>query len=384
MTTLRRKTTLALGTLAPLLASMSCSPGGPTEPQPSSAIVSVIPASGAQPAAPLRMAVIWRHRGAGEQHWGATYDAPLRELGISQATLSLPPPSKRLDLSDTSTVYVACAPRATVGTRAPENTGAQEGGVTETITAPVALPRVVVYEDVDRDGRLNPDLPMTAGVDRLWGISEDAISPIMAFRDLDQTLSNLPLEAAECLRSITDGTYSEFFQVNTRAPMEVPLSTIRVFIHLSSTDYARVVMSCSVANENALSTPSDPIFETPRSWVDASLGIDPCSDELRSCTRTNAAMWILPELTNYSDPGYVRASACYAFGELDVLTLTETRLVCDGCQCHWQGRESSWVTDSARAPAEWPCGTTVQYCAKAATSLWNAPSPCALTRLRPE
>lgn len=384
MPMLRRMAARAAAILTVLGPSMSCNPGGPAEPESSSAMVSVVPTRGAAPSAPLRIAVVWHHGEAGKPQWQVTYDAPLGHEREQQVPLALPPPSERLDLSDESTVYVKCAPSAVVGTQASQNSEAQDGVHAETIAVPVVLPRIVIYEDVDRNGSLDPDLPLAPGIDRVWGISETARFPVMAFRNLDETLSGLPLEAAECLRSVTGGTYSEFLQVNARAAMEQPVSSIRVFIHLSPADYARVVMSCSIANEEGLVTPHDPTSEIARWWIDASIGSDLCFDKFASCTLGDAATLAFPDLTNDSTPGYSRAAECYVFGTLDVLTHTESQLTCEGCRCRWEERSENWVADSARAPAQWPCGTVVQYCSEPATSLWEKPTTCSLTRARPE
>lgn len=380
----QRAAARAIATSTSIVLSTSCSPGGPTEPELSTATVSVVAARDAAPTAPLRIAVVWRRGDGAEQQWQVTSDAPLRPGREQQMTLALPRGAERFELSDASTVYVRCAADATVAMQAPTSSQTQAGVEAETIAVPVVLPRIVVYEDVDRNGRFDPDLPPVPGVDRLWGINEVTRFPIVAFRDLEETLSSLPLEAAECLRGVTGGTYSEFFQVNARAPLEQPLSTIRVFIHLAAMDYARLVMTCSYQNEEWLVTPRDTVAETLRWWIDASLGADLCFDKFASCTLGDAITLSLPDVTDYSTLGYVRRAQCYVFGTLDVLSHTESQLVCEGCRCHWEQRTSNWIIDKTKAPAQWPCGTTVQYCSEPAASLWAKPTTCTLTRARPE
>jgi hypothetical protein len=318
------------------------------------------------------LAVAWQQGWGVDQHWLTTYDAPHQLTQSRQrATLVLPPLSQRAGLSDHSVAHFDCG------------TGA------ENFEAPVIFPRVIVYEDLDSSGNFNPDLPLAPGIDRIWGVSYSTThqSLIAAFSDLDQVLSNLPMEAAECVRGFTNDTYSAFFEgTQESATLVSPIAgTPSAFVGLSSTDYAGVLMNCPTASESMLNvSPTNSMYETPRRWIDATVANDPCAQANGPCTRGDAASLALPDLTSYADRGYQRSAQCYVLGSLDVLLLKEFRLVCEGCSCHWNELSSSWVVENASLPEGWPCGASVQYCSTPAASLWVEPSTCSLGSARPQ
>jgi hypothetical protein len=373
------KGTLPLGKvmLVACLLTLSCNPGGPTEPEPSTANVWFKLDKGAEPAGPLRLAVAWQQSWGANQHWLTTYDAPHQLTQSRQvATLTLPPLSQRAGLSDQSVAYFDC------------------GADTENIEAPVIFPRFIVYEDLDDSGDFNPDLPLAPGIDRVWGVSYSTTSGslVAAFSDLDQVLSTLPMTAAECLRGFTSGTYSAFFEgVQESATQEAAAhvlaraDTPSTFVGLSPTGYAGVLMNCPPGTESPLNvSATNSMYESPRRWVDAAVANDPCAQAEGPCTQGDAASLALPELTNYADRGYQRSAECYVSGSLDVLLLKEFRLVCESCSCHWNELSSSWVVESTSLPKGWPCGALVHYCSTPAASLWVEPSTCSLGSARPQ
>lgn len=369
-----KRSSLPIRTIARLTSCLllfSCEPGGPSQPEPSTALITVKQDLGADPSGPLRLAVVWQQGWGADQHWLTTYDVPTR-LGQShqRATLVLPPAAQRSGLTDRSVGYFACS------------------AADEKLEAPVLFPRIVVYEDLDGSGDLNPDLPLAPGSDRIWGVSTSRTeqSAIAAFSDLEQLLSALPLESAECLRGVTNDTYSAFFQGRVEKDQWVPSEGApSAFVGLSSSDYARVAMNCPTGSESVLHiSPSNVMGEPSSRWVESSVATDPCAEDSAPCTRGAGASLVLPELTSYADRGYKRSAQCYVLGRLDVLLLKEFRLVCEGCSCHWNQRNSSWVADRARLPVGWPCGARLQYCSAPAAALWVEPSSCALGGSRPQ
>ena len=338
------------------------------EPEPGVATVYVTGARDAVPLHPLRLAVAWQRGNLADERWLTTYDTRLRLLQDRlRVPLTLPPLSMRPTLTDASTAYLEC------------HTGAQ------TIEAPVVSPRILIYEDVDESGDLNPDLPYAPGIDRVWGISERAVFPIVAFSDLDQVLSSLPMEGAECLRSVTNGSYSSFFQGRYYSGQLMPSgSPISTYIHLSATQYARVLMGCALTNERGLATVDQVRDESEQRWVDDAIAGDPCAESAGTCTRGQAASFVLPDIVANLDPGSHQNTECYVFGNLDALLVAEYRLVCEGCLCHWNGVHKTWIVDSSRPPKAWPCGSRVKYCATPTDSLWKVPNTCSPVVERPE
>jgi hypothetical protein len=330
-------------------------------------------AQGAAPTGPLRLAVAWQQGVGVNQRWLTTYDSPLQADRTSQAiTLTLPPAASCAELSNTYEAGFGCSKDAEYE-----------------IEARVVMPRIVVYEDVDQSGTLDPDLPYVPGIDRIWGVNETSSyqSSVVAFQSLDQTLSTLPLEAAECIRTYTEDTYSAFFmgeQISDTTVSPLPGdSGLSASISLSPTDYARVVMGCpGVAN--SLVSYGSTTSATSSTWVDSAVADDPCAQAPGSCTRMAIPALAWSDLDSEPYPGYERTVECFVVGSLDVLLVSEQHLACQDCDCQWNALNSSWVADSSKLPAAWPCGHIIEYCSTPGQSLWAPPSSCNPTTERPE
>ena len=351
------------------LSVFACDPGGPDEPEAVEVPVSITAASDISPEGPLRLAVTWRSGSGANRGWITTFDAPVTEVNATQtAVLQLPPQAVRPSLRDRSEVYVSC------------------GSDTAYIMPPVVLPRLVVYQDVDGSGDFNPNLPGNPGNDRVWGASriDSSIYSITAFEDLDRTLSTVPTEFAECIRGYTQGRYTSFFMaVNYSSYVTPDAEPLAADVPLSPTDFARVTLGCPGNVAAPSDYYSDVVVSAQVALVDNPVKDDVCATATYSCLRDDVGQRLPASTDNVDYPGFIRTFECTAVGSLDVLWETETQLVCDQCSCSYTESDSVWVVDTAQQPANWPCGSNVDYCGTPQQSVWVRPSFCAVTTKRP-
>ena len=346
----------------------ACNPGGPDEPQAVQVPVAITAADGVIPPSALRLAVVWRKGRGVDQQWISTFDTPVKQVNATQlATLDLPPKSERVSLSQTSDVYISCSD-------------------SEYITAPVLFPRLVAYEDLDSSGDLDPDLPRVPGRDRIWAISrmDSSVYSIVGFTDLDQTLAQEPLEAAECIRQTTQGVYTAFFMAQNYSSYVSPGGEpLQAALPLAPTDFARVTMGCEGYVDSSPSSYSDKTYAAQNVWVDQRVTADVCHDSAIPCSRVEIAALIPESPSNRLYPGYDRQLQCSVVGSLDVLWETESKLDCVGCICTWVETDTSWVAESTLLPDNWPCGKQVKYCSTPQQSTTVNPSFCTTANKRP-
>jgi hypothetical protein len=351
------------------LGIAACNAGGPEQPESAQVPVAISAAEGVVPSTPLRLAVVWRQGSGATQRWISTFDVPVDKVNATQfATLDLPSKSERASLSQASDVYISCSDA-------------------EYITAPVIFPRLVVYQDADASGDLDPDLPTAPGHDRIWGISgtDSSVFAIVGFTDLEQTLAGVPLEGAECIREITQGRYTAFFMAQNYSsyvsPAGEPLATE---VELSPTEFASVTMGCQGYEYSSLNNYySDKTYAPQNVWVDANVKEDLCQGNANPCARVDIGAKLPDSLYNSLYPGYDREFLCSVVGSLDVLWEMESKLDCDRCSCSWVETDTSWVAESTQLPDNWPCAKQVKYCSTPQESISVNPSLCTLTNQRP-
>ncbi len=342
----------------------ACQPGGPDEPEPGLVSVQIRAANGVTPEGPLRLAVVWREGSAFDSHWVTTADVPVAAVNAKQpVVVQLPPKDVRQRLTERSEVYIECSDNSTY------------------FEADVLEPAFVVYEDLDGNGAFNPSLPNSAGADRVWAAAPTANdSPMLvAFADLDESLSHAPTEVAECVREHTLGRYTAFFMAIDYSSYVMPAdSALRVNLDLSPTDYPRVLLGCSGgAASNSPSSYSSTTYGSRSAYVDPPVQTDACASSPYSCKVADVASNLPSDFTTVRYPGYSHSFACMVSGSLDVLWMTDSLLSCKGCDCKWTETDVAWVVDSAAPPPNWPCGAALKYCNTPEDSLWKPVTYCA-------
>lgn|GEM_PF-2998945 len=355
------------------LILVACEPGGPTDPEPIEVPVQLVAPKGVTIAGPIRIAVVWRLGSDERPNWLSTFDEELPNLSATtNVWFDLPTRAERPALKDVSLAYLACD----------EENEILVGG-------PVAIPRLVAYQDLDGSGDFDPDLPLNPGSDQVLAVTPSANSNqyIAAFTDLDGVLSRVPMEYAECVRAFTSDRYSAFLAVSQHSDyvwaQPGPLSAR---LDLAPNRFAAVAMGCSSSDVFALSNQSSLVTQSQSSRVDVRIDPSPCINAPWQCSRLEVESLGLPtQPANLSYPGFSHSYICTAVGDFDVLWLTENTIDCEGCKCDWLQTRQSWVVHATRPPADWPCGSTVRYCGARRASIWEIPSYCGLTSLvRPD
>jgi hypothetical protein len=361
----------ACGLCALALLATACRPGGPEAPGTAQATITLAVADGVTPEGPLRFAVAWRQGTGATQRWITTWDVP---VDLSAETLSvsldLPPEAELAAVTDLSQVRVEC------------------GADSSSSYWPVATPRLVVYQDLDGNGRLIADLPYSLGVDRVWAVAGigSVASEIVAFVDLDEVLSTGGLEMSECVRKLTQGLYVPFLMGQGYAsyvePTGEPLSAT---LELSPTDYPRVAMGCEDTSASALSESyGSLVLGSRRATVDLEVPGSLCGGTTLPCDVVDLDGAAVPDLTVTSYPGFVEVTRCAVQGSLDILWHREVTLVCEDCSCLRVEEGNLWIADNTARPSWWPCGDSVPYCGGQQPNIWSPPSPCTLVEARPE
>jgi hypothetical protein len=348
-----------------------CRAGGPEAPGTAQATITLTVADGVTPEEPLRFAVAWRQGTGTTQHWITTYDVP---VGLSEGTLTvpldLPPEAERAALADLAEVRVEC------------------GADSSSSYWPVAIPRLVLYQDVDGSGSLNADLPYSSGVDRVWAVGAIGSVPseIVAFLDLDETLSMGGLEMSECVRELTQGLYVPFLMGQGYPSYVEPTgATLSATLELSPTDYPRVAMGCEDSSASALSQSVGSLSLGSReATVDTEILDDLCATTTLPCDVDDLESPTAPDLAITSYPGFVEMTRCAVQGSFDILWHREVTLECEDCSCIRVETGHLWIADESALPSWWPCGDSVDYCAGQQPSIWSPPSPCTLVEARPE
>jgi hypothetical protein len=354
---------LRLGLLIVGLTVFACDPGGPTEPEAVQVPVSIKTPKDVGLIGPMRIAVVWRQGTGIGQHWLSTYDAPLTNHAASTVvTLSLPPKALRPSLTDTNVAYMDCY----------ENSVGAE--------LPVIIPRIIAYQDLDDSRDFNPLLPQGQGVDRVWAVSPGSTyDSIAGFADLDRSLSQLPMEMAECIQSYTGGRYSAFLMGHDYSSYFSPVVTkLWAQLYLSPTDLPSVQMACDYVYLSSISSSDSRKYSEQSTTIDSKVATSTCSNAPWQCTQSDFSQMTLPNFSYLTTwyPGYSRNAYCTAIGTLDVLWDITDVLQCDGCDCTWIETDHSWIVDAAAAPANWPCGKWIKYCGNRQTGLWDIPTYC--------
>jgi hypothetical protein len=351
---------------------LACDAGGPKEPEPVQIPVQITAPDDLGLIDHLRVAVVWRQGTGTNRRWVSTSDSELTSLtGTTKVWFDLPPRAERSALADTTEAYVSCT---------------SDGNP---IALSAAIPRLVVYADRDQSGDFDPELPQVAGADRVLAVTPSAndYTFIAAFTDLDRTLSEVPMESAECIRSYTSGRYAAFFMAYDYSSYiwaeQEPLSAALV---LSPTPYASVELGCSSYDVYSLTNQTSKSIESQSTLVDARLESDLCTAAPWQCAPVDITAFDIPKQTSpVIYPGYSQTFTCAVVGALDVLWSTTDSIQCTGCTCTWLETRQTWVTRASQAPDEWPCGETVKYCSTLAQSVWDPPTYCGTQVLaRPE
>lgn len=334
------------------LLMVACGTGGPVQPEPAEVTVDLWAPGGMQLPEQLRLAVVWRTDDPGQPGFVITDDRAIPDdPGPIPLRLEPPTPEVLAQTLDPLMIDIECS-YVDVG------------------SWPGVVPYLVVTEDQNHDGVSSLD-----GADRVWAITDFNDVYLAALIDLEQVLSWLPLEEAECLRSHSAPGFSPFVSVYGTAPSVTATSEYQsnLSLRMSRSDLPGAELQCGnqVKYQAQLSDPDQSI----EIYIDPALGQDACDQVPDTCSVNPVQVADLEPFSNWAESGFSRSWICTKFASVEVLWRGESGTFCDGCACAREIRYRGWVVSREALPADWPCGEKVIIC-EAPSDFWEPPTEC--------
>jgi hypothetical protein len=288
------------------------------------------------PVAPLRAAVIWLEG----TRIRVTSDTPVRGAEV-EARLEWPSHVRTKELNPIENVLLAQDDYTyTVGGHYLEPSPVISEGY---------RPRVVVYQDGNRDGELS--LEETSS-DRV--VATDVTVGVAALLDPEDAFRRMKLEQARQYYSDGRG-YSRFLFVTASGSELRVTAPVTIFLVGGTHAARREDILCG-----RTVTPQRLAVQT-RALVDDTL--DPavsCPRGVAECT--GVSFEELPPLEYESAGDVQRYASCRRSSDLASLTVSESTVECDSCLCKETPGISIYLASRQATPSWWPCGDTVDYC----------------------
>lgn len=232
-------------------------------------------------------------------------------------------------------------------------------------------PRVVVYEDVDGDRRLDVNASAAkrsspadggvdagmeatgAGYDRIMAVDDGLLSAI-ALLDPKSAVAKLSLAAAERFYSLTGGLSRFAFATQQGSVLTEPAPITLTSALTQQGAHANLVCGRIVS-----STGSTTEY---RVRVDDGLdAVSVCGLETTGCEAVDMDQ---QEVTWASADVYdvVRIAQCKRNPLLEALVVLVATTDCSACACTVHREITSYVTRRDQVPSWWPCGSELPYC----------------------
>ncbi len=327
--------------LAGLLVCPACALD-PVEPAPGLVEVLIERAPEITVTAPIRYAVVWTlSQGMVVTADGAVGGAEVTEVTV-QMPLELPPDADLAELDPLEEIEL----------------------VSWGDEYPSFRPRLVVYEDLDRDGAFAPPVLDGGGSDRVLGIDE---GQVVAVLDLDAALEELSLEEAGVFYRETGDAFTAFFRYweASSSYYDPSIGALgSVSIDIDDPELAELDLACK--RELAAETL---YYNTEHITVDRiDVRIDPlmlsalCGVDFTDCATWDFDVESQPPLAPRTYPRPTREYQCRHNSVLDVLLQREIDVDCEGCDCGWVMTTWRYITLAEDPPGWWPCGESIEYC----------------------
>lgn len=344
-----------------LLAAPACDAGGPTEPEGTTVQLTLVNPADIERPESLRLAVVWRTGESLPPTWITTFDHGLSDTEQGHR-VSVEPP-KDMPLSG------ALAPLSIV-LQSPDSTSDGWPAVCAELSDqswPGASPAWVVYQDLNQNEHLDVE-----DADRIWGVTDFGDQHLAVFADYEQALSEVSLEASECLRQATGGGFSPFVsgQLSGAYFYASPTPATEFTLPLNPTGYPGRFLRCG-ASSVSTSEESPTILS-----VASDVLPDVCTNDPTSCSRVEYDSDWEGQTQAFSIPGDYRWTGCVTTGALEVLWILDEQLECEGCSCVQHRQDRGWVVSADARPADWPCGDTVPICATTQVLTETIPDEC--------
>ncbi len=333
-----------------LLVVAGCDPGGPTKPEAINVTFHLANPLGIERPEALRLAVVWKTGQGTGSPWLTTYDVAVADAQQGQSVrVELPEGVTLGALPEPVAIRFRCA------------------AWTEARTWPGVRPLWVVYEDLDRNQRLEG-----VGVDRIWAMTDFSSSHLVAFADFDRALAEVSIEDAECLRAVTGGGFSPFVSGSGAQSFNVsatPSSDFTLIVNPS--DFPQVLLTCPAP----YSVAQTPAPEPRRLAVAPGIELDGCTDDA-TCTHVTYDSDWAAAIQPIHAPGFFRFARCVVAGAAEVLWIRERRSECNDCACILHSQDRGWAVSRADRPSDWPCGDSVEICSATSLQIDLIPDDC--------
>jgi hypothetical protein len=229
-------------------------------------------------------------------------------------------------------------------------------------------PRIVVYADVNENGRFEPDILGGAGPDAILGADDERASLPTAILDLDGALRRLTLADTQSFYEHTGGAYSAFVWTEPVGAGLVLSERKDLYLTLPESDLPERDLDCTRSlSRSQTSLPLGLAFPPTHALVDAAL--DPkvvCGTTIVDCESTDFAALVPPSFEEDDTGDEQRLIQCRSNDSFEFLSILDRSVECDACLCRTVTHVDLYVTTPSAPPAWWPCGTSVPYCDSAA------------------
>jgi hypothetical protein len=329
-----------------------CSSGSPGPPEPRIVGARIANPHQVELSHPLRYTTLWT-TGSPQRYW-VLGGGPLNaKTGEFQVELRLPASEVIRKLAPQDDLYLST-----------QNTEVLTYEVVQT-----HRPRVVVYEDVNHDERLDLEDNGATDPDRVLAIDDD-YSTMGAVLDLEQLLRRSAPALVDLYYKATGGRFTAF----------VPLMGNADYLYLGAEDFAYSFSledaGLALASLQCLRSVSTASRALPPSVVlDDSLDTALCGLDYGACRSEPLEKLPAPAVSMVRSSRAQRQAICRRREGLEALAVSETRLGCERCKCVSENELDVFVAASEALPSWWPCGKEVGYC-QSESSLTASPSEC--------
>jgi len=342
------------GGLFALVGLAACSPASPASPEPRSVEATVSNPFEIELSHPLRYTTVWTAGSLSRPEYhlvgGGSVSAG---TGTFQVELRMPSPDLASRLVPKTDLYLST----------------QSSGVTLYRLVETHRPRVVVFEDVNDNERLDLKQNATADPDRVLAIDEGYYT-MTAVLDLEELLRELPTPLVDLYYSVTGGRFTPFIPSTGTTDYLYPGDKSFAYdFSLEDAGSALASLRCLRSLSYAQSTSS------PSVVLDAALDPALCGLDYGNCRSQALEELTPPDVDPIRTSAHRRQAACRRRGSLEVLAISEARFSCERCACRSAQQLRVLIAAREAVPSWWPCGDEIAYC-KSEASLTTFPVAC--------
>ena len=214
-------------------------------------------------------------------------------------------------------------------------------------------PRIAIYDDVDRDGRIDPAPPFGLGVDRVVAVDRGSEDGVAWLPDINGVIDATPADYVDHLYRYLGGTFTDFVRVRGARELRANPEWLPFVLEFGD----------PVLNGALLTCPRFGVYGQQRGTH--SVLADPVLPQTLLCDpacRDSAWAQRRPLLAAPADSLPI-VESCVQDGRVAVYRARQEGWICAGCLCAQVDHEQMLVADPANPPAWWPCGEdTIPYC----------------------